>query len=93
MVITTSLRNSLEILNMNHIELESKIKEEEVEHAGGFIVQLMPDAVEENIAKLEENVGKLESVTTMLRNGNTPEDILNIVLDGLNPRILDTCEV
>lgn len=51
-------------------------KEEEVEHAGGFIVQLMPDAVEENIAKLEENVGKLESVTTMLRNGNTPEDIL-----------------
>lgn len=29
MVITTSLRNSLEILNMNHIELESKIKEEE----------------------------------------------------------------
>ena len=68
-------------------------KEEEVEHAGGFIVQLMPDAVEENIAKLEENVGKLESVTTMLRNGNTPEDILNIVLAGLNPQILDTCEV
>ena len=29
----------------------------------------------------------------MLRNGNTPEDILNIVLDGLNPQILDTCEV
>ena len=29
MVITTSLRNSLEILNMSNIELESKIKEEE----------------------------------------------------------------
>lgn len=68
-------------------------KENEVEHAGGFIVQLMPDAVEENICKLEENVGKLQSVTTMLQDGKTPEDILNIVLDGLNPKILDKCEV
>lgn len=68
-------------------------KEEEVDYAGGFIVQLMPDAEEENIAKLEANVAKLESITTMLRDGNTPEDILNIVLDGLNPQILDSCEV
>ncbi|MGL5717474.1 MAG: Hsp33 family molecular chaperone HslO [Paraclostridium sp.] len=68
-------------------------KEEEVECAGGFIIQLMPDAEEENIAKLEENIAKLESVTTMLSNGNNPEAILNIVLEGLNPQILDTCEV
>lgn len=68
-------------------------KENEVEHAGGFIVQLMPDAVEENICKLEENVGKLQSITTMLQAGKTPEDILNIVLDGLDPKILDKCEV
>ncbi|MBC5997065.1 Hsp33 family molecular chaperone HslO [Romboutsia ilealis] len=66
---------------------------DEVEHAGGFIVQLMPDAQEENIAKLEQNIGKLSSITNMLKDGNTPEDILNIVLDGLNPKILDTCEV
>ncbi|WP_373598964.1 Hsp33 family molecular chaperone HslO [Paraclostridium bifermentans] len=68
-------------------------KEEEVEYAGGFIIQLMPDAVEENIAKLEANVAKLDSITNMLKAGNTPEDILNIVLDGLNPQILDKCEV
>lgn len=68
-------------------------KEEEVECAGGFIIQLMPDAVEETIAKLEANVAKLESITNMLKAGNTPEDILNIVLDGLNPQILDKCEV
>ncbi len=68
-------------------------KEEEVEYAGGFIIQLMPDAVEENITKLEENVAKLDSITNMLKAGNTPEDILNIVLDGLNPQILDKCEV
>lgn len=65
----------------------------EVEHAGGFIVQLMPDATEETITKLEQNVGKLQSVTTMLKEGKTPEDILNLVLDGLEPKILDTCNV
>lgn len=68
-------------------------KEEEVEYAGGFIVQLMPDAAEETIAKLESNVSNLDSITNMLKDGNKPEDILNIVLDGLNPQILDKCDV
>lgn len=68
-------------------------KEDEVEFAGGFIVQLMPDAEEETIAKLEENIAKLPSITNMLKEGNLPEDILNKVLDGLEPKVLDTCEV
>lgn len=68
-------------------------KENEVECAGGFIVQLMPDATEETINKLEENVKNLESITNMLKDKKTPEEILNIVLEGLNPRILDKCEV
>lgn len=68
-------------------------KEEEVEYAGGFIVQLMPDAAEETISKLESNVANLDSITNMLKEGKTPEDILNIVLDGLNPQILDKCDV
>ncbi|MCC0647551.1 Hsp33 family molecular chaperone HslO [Clostridioides sp. ZZV15-6598] len=68
-------------------------KDDEVEFAGGFIVQLMPDAEEETIAKLEENVAKLPSITNMLKEGNLPEDILNRVLDGLEPKVLDTCEV
>ncbi|HSQ88399.1 Hsp33 family molecular chaperone HslO [Romboutsia sp.] len=64
-----------------------------VEHAGGFIVQLMPDATEETISKLEENVAKLTSITNMMSDGKTPQDILNIVLEGLNPRILDKIDV
>lgn len=68
-------------------------KEEEVEYAGGFIVQLMPDATEETISRLESNVANLDSITNMLKEGKTPEDILNIVLDGLNPQILDKCDV
>ena len=68
-------------------------RSDEVEFAGGFIVQLMPDAQEENIVILEKNISNLPSITNLLKDGKTPEDILNIVLDGLNPRILDKCEV
>lgn len=64
-----------------------------VEQAGGLIVQLMPDATEETIATLEQNVAKLKSVTTMLSEGMTPDDILNVVLEGLEPKILDICDV
>lgn len=64
-----------------------------VEQAGGLIVQLMPDATEETISTLEQNVGKLKSVTTMLSEGMTPDDILNLVLEGLDPKILDICDV
>ncbi len=67
--------------------------EYEVSCAGGFIVQLMPDATEETISKLEQNISKLDSITNMLKSGKTPEDILNIVLEGLNPNILDKKEV
>lgn len=67
--------------------------ETEVQQAGGLIVQLMPDATEETISTLEQNVGKLKSVTTMLSEGMTPDDILNLVMEGLDPKILDICDV
>ena len=54
---------------------------------------LMPDATEETISTLEKNVAKLKSVTTMLSEGMTPDDILNLVLEGLDPKVLDICDV
>lgn len=68
-------------------------KSDEVEQAGGFIVQMMPDATDETISQIEKNISKLESITTMLDKGMTPEDIMNVVLEGLNPIILDKTEV
>ncbi len=61
-----------------------------VRQAGGFIVQLMPFAEEEVIRKLEENLKQIASVTTMLDQGNTPEQILEIVLAGMDVEITDT---
>ena len=64
-------------------------KENTVRQAGGFIIQLMPFCEEETIAKLEENIKKLESVTTMLEQGMTPEDIVRTVLDGFDVDFTD----
>ncbi len=65
-------------------------KDNTVRQAGGFIVQLMPFAEEAVIARLEENLQNLASVTTMLDQGNTPEQMLELVLKGLDLQVLDT---
>lgn len=65
-------------------------KNNTVRCAGGFIVQVMPFAEEEVIAKLEENIGNIQSVTSMLDNGHTPEEMLSHVLSGLDMEVTDT---
>lgn len=64
-------------------------KNNTVRQAGGFIVQLMPFAEDQVISKLEENLKGLKSVTTMLDEGKTPEEILETVLEGLDVTITD----
>jgi molecular chaperone Hsp33 len=54
-----------------------------VRRAGGFIIQLMPYCREETIAKLEANLAKADSVTSILDKGATPEEMLGILLEGL----------
>ncbi len=63
-----------------------------VKCAGGFIVQLMPFAEEAVISRLEEDVRRITSVTDILAKGKTPEELLQIVLDGFDIEFLDTCE-
>lgn len=65
-------------------------KDNTVKQAGGFIIQLMPFAEEEVIAKLEENLSKVSSVTTLLDAGNTPEQILELLLGNMGLEITDT---
>lgn len=58
--------------------------------AGGFIIQLMPGASDGVIAKLEENLKGVASVTSLLKSGMTPEQILEKLLAGLNPELHGT---
>ena len=68
-------------------------KDNTVRQAGGFIIQLMPFAEEGVIARLEENLAKVASVTALLEEGNSPEGMLQILLNGMDPEITDTSEV
>lgn len=68
-------------------------KDSTVRHSGGFIIQMMPDAEEETIALLEQNLQKAGSVSQMMEQGMTTEDMLNTLLEGLQPEILETTPV
>ncbi len=65
-------------------------KDNTVRCAGGFIVQVMPFIEDDVLSKLEENIQKIQSVTAMLDNGHTPEEMLEQVLEGLDVEITDT---
>ena len=65
-------------------------KDNTVRQAGGFVIQLMPFTEDEVISKLEENIKKFPSVTSVLDEGKTAEEMLEILLDGLDMEITDT---
>lgn len=53
-----------------------------VKAAGGYIVQLMPDATEEEISRIEENLKKVKPVSTLIAEGLSPEQLVEGVLAG-----------
>lgn len=64
-------------------------KNNTVKQAGGFIIQLMPFASDEIIDTLEAKINEITSITNMLDNGMTPEDILGQVLCDMDLVIND----
>ncbi len=51
-----------------------------VRQAGGFLIQLMPGASEEIIDGLEKRLAGIHSITSLLDQGKTPEQILEYIL-------------
>lgn len=64
-------------------------KDNTVRCAGGFIIQMMPFAEEKTICRVEENLKNVPSVTSLLNQGHTPEDLLGILFEGLGLEITD----
>ncbi len=68
-------------------------KDYTVAQAGGFIIQLMPFAEDSVIDKLEANLKDVDSVTKLLSEGLTPEQILEKLLAGFDIEFTDRIPV
>jgi len=52
--------------------------------AGGFMIQLMPEATEDVAAKIEDRMKEIKPITEMLESGMTAEDILFYLTEGFD---------
>jgi molecular chaperone Hsp33 len=61
--------------------------------AGGYLIQLLPFASDAVIDQIEKNVNSLKSVTQMMSDGITMDELVLKLLDGLEPNLLDEANV
>lgn len=64
-----------------------------VRQAGGFILQLMPFTPDEVVDRLELKLAAVDSVTAMLDEGRTPEQILELLLGEFGLEINEKTEI
>ncbi|MDY4219403.1 MAG: Hsp33 family molecular chaperone HslO [Candidatus Faecousia sp.] len=68
-------------------------RDHSVKVAGGYILQLLPNAPETVISALEEGIRKTGPVTSLLEAGKTPEELLTLVCAGMELEFLETTPV
>ncbi len=61
--------------------------------AGGYLVQLMPGYDEADIPRLEANVNVMNSVSKLIADGKTGEEIIAMILDGIGYELFDEFDV
>lgn len=64
-----------------------------IKRAGGYLLQLLPGATEEEIAMIEKNIKNVQSITSFYESNKTEYDVIDTVMSGFNPEILDEREV
>lgn len=64
-----------------------------IEAAGGFFIQLMPDADEETIEKVENSILNINSITSLIHQGKTPEDIIKLIFPNEHLEMFETVPV
>lgn len=64
-----------------------------IKASGGYIVQLLPDVLEEDIDLLEKNIQKSEPISSLIEKGYSPEDILEDIFGDFNMEILEESKI
>ena len=67
--------------------------DDSVRTAGGFMIQVMPNAPEEVIAQLEQQIAACPAISDLMDAGHRPEAILTTLLGLDNVRILEQAPV
>lgn len=57
--------------------------------SGGIIIQVLPNTPEEVLVNIEENTAKLPPVSTLIKEGKGPKDIIKLYLEGLEVDFLE----
>lgn len=61
--------------------------------AGGVLIQLLPYAAEETVARLEENAKNLANLSSLVADGKTTREILQLAFADIDFEILDEIPV
>lgn len=64
-----------------------------VKKAGGYIIQMMPFATDEEIKKVEDGIKDMRPISTMLSEGMSLEDIIKTALKYYEVEVLDETQV
>ncbi|MBY6930804.1 Hsp33 family molecular chaperone HslO [Clostridium botulinum] len=67
-------------------------KDLSIKAAGGFIVQMMPDADELLADLVTYRLEEIPPITTLISEGKTIEEILEFIFEGMDLNILDSIE-
>lgn len=67
-------------------------KDLSIKAAGGFIIQMMPDADELLADIITYRLQEMKSITTLIDEGMTIEQIIEEVFEDMEPKILDNIE-
>ena len=68
-------------------------RDQSVKAAGGYLIQLMPGAAEDTIAKVEGGIMAAGAVSAILEKNDDPEAMLREVMSDFDLKILETCPV
>ena len=68
-------------------------RDQSVKAAGGYLIQLMPGAAEDTIAKVEGGIMAVGAVSAILEKNDDPEAMLRTVMSDFDLKILETCPV
>ena len=49
--------------------------------SGGFIIQMLPDAVEEDIVYIENKLNGFPTVSSLIAEGKTPKDMIEMIFE------------